>query len=187
VLALEAPSDGRSVLPIPVRGGIDSCNLDAVGHDLDHDLFQGQHPVPEPVEPLWIVPRVHVVASLRFGDQRALAHFARPNDPGQTRCSPEPPPDPGRFKTPGGVFAIGHSGLTGENSDPNNPGQEARENSWATGTNPEVNGIYIYRRLISVRPETDDHVANTAQGGAPRRHSRTRREPHSAVCRHRRW
>lgn len=64
-----------------------------------------------------------------------------------------------------GVIAIGHSGLTGENSDPNHPGQEARENSWATGTNPEVNSIY--RRLISVRPETEGHVANTAQAGAP--------------------
>jgi hypothetical protein len=55
--------------------------------------------------------------------------------------------------------------LTGENSDPNRPGQDAQENAWATGTNPEVNSIY--RRLIAVRPETEDHVANTAQGGAP--------------------
>jgi hypothetical protein len=68
-------------------------------------------------------------------------------------------------ETPSGVIAIGHSGLTGENSDPNRPGQEARENSWATGTNPEVNSIY--QRLIAVRPETEGHVANTAQAGAP--------------------
>lgn len=64
-----------------------------------------------------------------------------------------------------GVIAIGHSGLTGENSDPNHPGQPAPQNSWATGTNPEVDSIY--RRLIAVRPETEGHVANTAQGGAP--------------------
>jgi hypothetical protein len=66
---------------------------------------------------------------------------------------------------PVGVIAIGHSGLTGENSDPKNPGQIALENSWATGTSPQVNSIY--RRLVAVRPETEGHVANTAEGGAP--------------------
>lgn len=66
---------------------------------------------------------------------------------------------------PVGVIAIGHSGLTGENSDPHRPGRVALANSWATGTSPEVNSIY--RRLVVVRPETEGHVANTAQGGAP--------------------
>ncbi|HKF88403.1 MAG TPA: hypothetical protein VKB85_10065 [Propionibacteriaceae bacterium] len=66
---------------------------------------------------------------------------------------------------PVGVIAIGHSGLTGENSDPSRPGQVALENSWATGTSPQVNSLY--RRLVAVRPETDGHVANTAEGGAP--------------------
>jgi hypothetical protein len=66
---------------------------------------------------------------------------------------------------PVGVIAIGHSGLTGENSDPSRPGQVALENSWATGTSPQVNSIY--RRLVAVRPETEGHVANTASGGAP--------------------
>ena len=55
--------------------------------------------------------------------------------------------------------------MTGEGSDPNRPGQVALENSWATGTSPQVNSIY--RRLVAVRPETDGHVANTAEGGAP--------------------
>jgi hypothetical protein len=66
---------------------------------------------------------------------------------------------------PVGVIAIGHSGLTGENSDPKQPGQVALENSWATGTSPQVNSIY--RRLVALRPETGGHVANTAEGGAP--------------------
>jgi hypothetical protein len=66
---------------------------------------------------------------------------------------------------PVGVIAIGHSGLTGENSDPSQPGQVALENSWATGTSPQVNSIY--RRLVAVRQDTDGHVANTAEGGAP--------------------
>lgn len=66
---------------------------------------------------------------------------------------------------PVGVIAIGHSGLTGENSDPKHPGLVALENSWATGTSAQVNSIY--RRLVAVRPETEGHVANTAEGGAP--------------------
>jgi hypothetical protein len=61
---------------------------------------------------------------------------------------------------PVGVIAIGHSGLTGENSDADRPFQRALENSWATGTNPEVNSVYL--RLVEVRPETKGHVANTA-------------------------
>ena len=65
---------------------------------------------------------------------------------------------------PAGVVAIGHSGLTGESSDPQRPGEDALENSWATGTNPEVKSIY--RRLSAVRPETAGHVSNRAMGGA---------------------
>ena len=64
---------------------------------------------------------------------------------------------------PVGVIAIGHSGLTGENSDPDRPFQPALENSWATGTNPDVNSVY--QRLVGVQPETEGHVANTAVGG----------------------
>lgn len=66
--------------------------------------------------------------------------------------------------TPVGVIAIGHSAMTGEWSDPNNPGMEVRENSWATGTAPEVNSIY--QRLVAARPETAGHVANEASAGA---------------------
>ena len=65
---------------------------------------------------------------------------------------------------PVGMMAIGHSGLTGENSDPERPFQPALENSWATGSNPDVNSIYL--RLVEARPETEGHVANTAVGGA---------------------
>ena len=38
---------------------------------------------------------------------------------------------------PVGIIALGHSGMTGEGSDPTRPGQDARENSWATGTAPD--------------------------------------------------
>jgi hypothetical protein len=65
---------------------------------------------------------------------------------------------------PVGVIAIGHSGLTGENSDSTHPGQPALENSWATGSSPAVDSVY--QRLVAARPATAGHVANTAVGGA---------------------
>lgn len=63
---------------------------------------------------------------------------------------------------PIGVIAIGHSGLTGEGTG--GTFEAVKENSWATGTSPEVNSVYM--RLTTVRPETEGHVANLAQGGA---------------------
>ena len=64
-----------------------------------------------------------------------------------------------------GLIALGHSALTGENSDPSAPGQEVRKNSWATGTNPAVRSIY--ERMLEVRPKTSGQVANLAEAGAP--------------------
>lgn len=63
-----------------------------------------------------------------------------------------------------GVIALGHSALTGENSDPNNPHAPVPENSWATGTNPKVNSIY--QRMLAQWPDPRDHVYNAAVGGA---------------------
>lgn len=65
---------------------------------------------------------------------------------------------------PVGLIALGHSGLTGENSDPARPHQPAFENSWATGTNPKV--ASIYERMLARWPQTRDHVVNAAVGGA---------------------
>lgn len=73
--------------------------------------------------------------------------------------APTPSPDP---EHPVGMIAIGHSGLTGEGTaDAGNPDYD---NSWATGTAPAVDSIYL--RLMAVRPEFEGHVANTARGGA---------------------
>lgn len=57
---------------------------------------------------------------------------------------------------------MGHSGLTGEGTG----GQYGKvlANSWATGTSPDVSSVYL--RLTAVRPQTEGHVSNTAQGGA---------------------
>ncbi len=65
---------------------------------------------------------------------------------------------------PVGLVAIGNSGLTGHNSDPDHPNEPVLENSWATGTNPEINSIY--QRLVALQPEIEGHVANAAVGGA---------------------
>jgi hypothetical protein len=59
---------------------------------------------------------------------------------------------------------LGHSALTGENSDPQNPGVAALQNSWATGTNPMVDSIY--QRLAAVDPTVRGHAVNAAVGGA---------------------
>jgi len=66
---------------------------------------------------------------------------------------------------PAGLIALGHSGLTGANSDPNLPGADAWQNSWATGSAPSVNSIA--RRMIEIRPETDGNIENAAVAGSP--------------------
>ena len=63
-----------------------------------------------------------------------------------------------------GLVALGHSGLTGFKSDPGQPNGDAKENSWATGTNPQVNSVY--QRLVAARPDTEGHVANRAVDSA---------------------
>jgi hypothetical protein len=76
--------------------------------------------------------------------------------------TPEPSPTPDRSK-PVGLIAMGHSGITGEGTG--ELGKAVPENSWATGTLPEVNSVYL--RMVGILPETEGHVANTGQGGAP--------------------
>src|SRR6516225_6541691 len=63
-----------------------------------------------------------------------------------------------------GIIALGHSALTGENSDPQSPGVVALRNSWATGANPAVDSIY--QRLAAVDPAFRGHAVNAAVGGA---------------------
>jgi hypothetical protein len=65
---------------------------------------------------------------------------------------------------PRSIVVLGHSGATGENSDPSRPGAEVRENSWATGTNPAVNSVYA--RMLATDPAVKGHNINLAQGGA---------------------
>lgn len=79
----------------------------------------------------------------------------------QVTTSPAAAPSP-TDEAVAGIVAIGHSGLTGEGTgDTYGPDPE---NSWATGTNPDVDSVYL--RMVASHPETKDRVANTARGGA---------------------
>lgn len=65
---------------------------------------------------------------------------------------------------PNSIAVLGHSGATGENSDPTQPGVEVRANSWATGTNPAVNSVYS--RILAKNPAIEGHNVNLARGSA---------------------
>ncbi len=105
---------------------------------------------------------VVVVMVAACGDDQPTA---RPPAPSTTTARPQATgPTTGPAGTgPVGLIAIGHSGLTGEGTGATF--EPVLANSWATGSAPEVNSVY--RRLTSVRPDTEGHVANTAFGGAP--------------------
>jgi len=64
---------------------------------------------------------------------------------------------------PVGVAVLGHSGATGFNSDPDHPGEDAEANSWATGTNPEVQSIYL--RTLAADSNVQGHATNLAIHG----------------------
>jgi hypothetical protein len=65
---------------------------------------------------------------------------------------------------PGSIVSMGHSGITGWNSDPKRPNQDAPENSWATGTNPAVNSLY--QRILARSPGIKGHSYTVAQSGS---------------------
>ena len=65
---------------------------------------------------------------------------------------------------PNALVVLGHSGTTGANSDPDHQGDDERQNSWATGDNPEVNSIYS--RLLAVNPAVRGHNSNFGVDGS---------------------
>src|SRR5919206_128303 len=65
---------------------------------------------------------------------------------------------------PNSIAVLGHSGATGEDSDPAQPHVEIRANSWATGTNPRVDSVY--QRILAKNPAIRGHNVNLNQGGA---------------------
>ena len=65
---------------------------------------------------------------------------------------------------PSSMAVLGHSNATGEDSDPAQPHAVIRANSWATGTNPAVNSVYL--RILAKNPAIKGHNYNLAQPGA---------------------
>ena len=58
---------------------------------------------------------------------------------------------------------LGHSGSTGENSDPDEPGVETRRNSWATDTDPGVDSVYL--RILAHNPAIEGHNLSYSEAG----------------------
>ena len=75
--------------------------------------------------------------------------------------SPSPSPS---SKYPNAIAVLGHSGATGFDSNPDQPGVDARGNSWATGDNPTVNSVYL--RLLALNPAIRGHNVNVAVSGS---------------------
>jgi hypothetical protein len=65
---------------------------------------------------------------------------------------------------PSSMAVLGHSNATGEDSDPARPHAVIHANSWATGTNPAVNSVYL--RILPKNPAIKGHNFNLAQPGA---------------------
>jgi hypothetical protein len=59
---------------------------------------------------------------------------------------------------------MGHSGTTGADSDPQQPGTDAKGNSWATGDNPDVESVYL--RLLKLNPAVRGHATNLGLDGS---------------------
>jgi hypothetical protein len=65
---------------------------------------------------------------------------------------------------PDSIAVVGHSGATGYDSDPRQPRTDIYANSWATGTNPAVNSVYL--RILAKNPRIKGHNVNLAEDGA---------------------
>jgi hypothetical protein len=62
------------------------------------------------------------------------------------------------------IVVLGHSGTTGYGSDSSDPQGDVRENSWATGANPQVNSIY--QRLRATHPALAKHATSLGVDGS---------------------
>ncbi|RYP87690.1 hypothetical protein EKO23_04635 [Nocardioides guangzhouensis] len=65
---------------------------------------------------------------------------------------------------PDAVAVLGGSDATGRGSDPARPGIDVRENSWATGSNPQVASVFL--RLVARHPDADGHAIDLARDRA---------------------
>ena len=72
--------------------------------------------------------------------------------------------EPAHVGYPNSIAALGHSELTGFDSDPTRPGVDVPANSWATGTNPAVDSLYL--RILSGNPRIRGRNVSLAIDGA---------------------
>jgi hypothetical protein len=110
--------------------------------------------------------RSRQLISRRAGWLLCLAALLAPGC-GGSNDTPEKPSGTAPESTPGypsSMAVLGHSGATGEGSDPDRPGEEVRANSWATGTNPAVKSLYL--RILAKNPSIKGHNINLAEAGA---------------------
>jgi hypothetical protein len=102
------------------------------------------------------------LAGCGSGDARPVAAAATA---AATTATPAAAPGPAWTDGyPNSIAVLGHSGSTGENSDPKQPGVEVRANSWATGTNPAVDSLYL--RILAHNPAIRGRNFSLSEGGA---------------------
>jgi hypothetical protein len=87
---------------------------------------------------------------------------AAAGEPGSTDTQA---PGPGPYTGyPDSLAVVGHSQATGENTVPYENG-DTKSNTWASGTNPAVNSVYL--RILEEHPQIAGNVTNAAEPGAP--------------------
>lgn len=64
---------------------------------------------------------------------------------------------------PSSMDALGGSVTVGFNTDCPDAWTDCPDNSWATGTNPSVDSVYL--RLLALNPQLKDHNSNDAESG----------------------
>lgn len=84
--------------------------------------------------------------------------------PGSRTSSTISNPAAGSSHWPHSIVVLGHSGATGQSSDLTHPGADVPKNSWATGTNPQVNSVYL--RILAHTGAVRGHAVNLAKDGA---------------------
>jgi lysophospholipase L1-like esterase len=75
----------------------------------------------------------------------------------------DPSATPATAPYPSSMDALGGSVTRGFNTDCPDGWIECPDNSWSTGTNPDVGSVY--RRLLELNPALRDHNANDAESG----------------------
>ncbi len=96
-----------------------------------------------------------------------LAACSSQSDPGGPSTSTSgngSPPTASGSRFPSSIVVLGHSGTTGFDSDPAAPETDVVANSWATGTNPKIDSVYV--RVLDRNPAVEGNVQNFGIDGS---------------------